>query len=106
MSRWPWRAARGTWRNFDQVGELLNVWLYGHELAFSLQGVPSEWRYQSTKRTFSEHMAIERIKDDQEARVNRLVDYKPPIGRGQDDDPFDPLHAVPDLPAFRFFYTW
>ncbi|MCH8152532.1 MAG: hypothetical protein IH830_09200 [Planctomycetes bacterium] len=81
--------------DFEQVGELLNVWLVGHELQFSFAG-----DYDETLKTFSEYMS-----DPPAAGtgVNRLGGGDV-IGNSQlpTTDPqylFDPLHAVPALPA-------
>ena len=101
--------------DFEQVGELLNVWLFGHELDFSASP-------PSTMTTFSEFMRAE-IKDgyeddDDAAGVSRLrvsptettaavlgpqgtpgLVLSSVIGRGDAMDLTDPLHAVPALPA-------
>ncbi|MCZ6542829.1 MAG: hypothetical protein O6768_04120, partial [Planctomycetota bacterium] len=101
--------------DFEQVGELLNVWLFGHELDFSASP-------PSTMTTFSEFMfdEIEQGYDDDDdaAGVNRLrvrptettaaglgpqgapgEVLSPVIGQGDAMDLTDPLHAVPALPA-------
>ncbi|MCH8344488.1 MAG: hypothetical protein IH983_10925 [Planctomycetes bacterium] len=102
--------------DFEQVGELLNVWLFGHELEF-VGG-----SYDNTEQTFSEFMFEEIEKgyehDDDAVGVNRLrvrpietaeavmgpkgtpgPVLSPVIGQGDAMDLSDPLHAVPALPA-------
>ncbi len=95
--------------DFEQVGEPLNVWMFGHELEFDLGAV-----YVQTTQTFSEFM----IDDDlttttnDDPLVNRLRMEPTSAGAtlGQvvgipltpDTDPnylLDPQHAVPALPA-------
>ncbi len=89
-------------RDFDQVGELLNVWLYGHELEFDISGA-----YVGTTETFSEFMIDQDLVGRGE-RVNRLRvepktilgdTFSAVIGVGDPDDLLDPLHSVPALPA-------
>ncbi|MCZ6612720.1 MAG: hypothetical protein O6941_08795 [Planctomycetota bacterium] len=80
--------------DFEQVGELLNVWLFGHELEFDVGDV-----YKETVQTFSEFMSD----SAKGPHVNRLQPGQI-IGNSQlePSDPqylFDPLHAVPALPA-------
>jgi len=94
--------------DFTQVGEILNVFLYGHELAFTANA------YDETVRTFSEYMDQEAnderaVGDD--ARVNRLRvrptdldddgmdDASPILGDGTGDLNVDLRHAAPRLPA-------
>ncbi len=83
--------------DFEQVGELLNVWLFGHELEFTGTG-----DYVQTTRTFSEFMSDTGLAGSG-TRVNRLGAGEV-IGNSQlnSTDPqylLDPLHAVPALPA-------
>ena len=85
-------------RDFEQVGELLNVWLFGHELGFDVAG-----DYQQTTKTFSEYMADSSMAGTG-PRVNRLRvrptgTTSPIIGKGDPMNLLDPLHAVPALPA-------
>ncbi|MCH8006970.1 MAG: hypothetical protein IH888_12200, partial [Planctomycetes bacterium] len=94
--------------DFEQVGELLNVWLFGHELKLVPSGAgPGRFDYQETTKTFSEFMADANLVGDDE-RVNRLrvepvnltggQELSPIIGVGT-ANPNDPLHAIPPLPA-------
>jgi hypothetical protein len=98
--------------DFQQVGELLNVWVFGHELDFATGG------YAGTLSTFSEFMwdEIENldISSGDRPGVNRLR-LKPIdtaggktishiIGAAETapTDPLyllDPMHRVPGLPA-------
>lgn len=78
--------------DFEQVGELLNVWMFGHQLQFDEFDA-----YVETTVTFSEFMIDEALVGTG-ARVNRLT-ISPVIGKGDPMNPLDPLHAVPALPA-------
>ena len=71
----------------------MNVWLYGHELAFSAD------QYQSTLRTFSEYMRmLSRDQRYNNARINRMQNSQVMgVGDAFRDD--DPAHSVPALPA-------
>ena len=75
--------------DFEQVGELLNVWLFGHELGFDIGG-----NYVKTNTTFSEFMSD----SSTGPHVNRLRGGEV-IGIGEPTDLLDPRHAVPALPA-------
>jgi hypothetical protein len=83
--------------DFEQIGELLDIWLFGHELDSA----------NSTTRTFSEIMMQEPFVGD-DVRVNRLrvvpdtfggSDISPVIGVADASNLSDSLHAVPALPA-------
>ena len=83
--------------DFEQVGELLNVWLFGHELGFDIGG-----NYVETTTTFSEFMSDGSLAGSGR-RVNRIRPHQV-IGNSQlnSTDPqylSDPLHAVPALRA-------
>jgi hypothetical protein len=87
--------------DLDQVGELLNVWLFGHELGFDV-GL-----YSKTLTTFSEFMTSRRLAGTG-ARVNRLRvrpqsvlggEVGAVIGTANPTDLTDPGHAVRALPA-------
>lgn len=95
-------------RDFQQVGELLNVFLYGHKLEFTGAAFSG-----NTLTTFSEYLsqASDALTGYQDPnlryRVNRLLlspnsngglmgQY---VGVGDPTDPEDPRHAIPDLPA-------
>jgi hypothetical protein len=85
--------------DFQQVGELLNVWLYGHKLRFDGAGM-----YVSTERTFSEYMldADDELADDPLANrlhAGELVGASEVIAGSTLDYAQDPQHAVPILPA-------
>ncbi|MHC5113614.1 MAG: hypothetical protein ACYTGP_04205, partial [Planctomycetota bacterium] len=84
-------------RDFEQVGELANVWLFGHELEFS------SGNYDDTKKTFSEHMAEGLRAENGEFNrfINRLQ-LGEMIGRGKIGNhvqPPDPRLGVPQMPA-------
>ncbi|NNM25510.1 MAG: hypothetical protein HKO59_05925, partial [Phycisphaerales bacterium] len=80
-------------RDFQQVGELLNVWVWTHELTFSAQ------TYEKTERTFSEHLLVESLEGDtNDEFINRLREGEV-IGVPVAGDLFDPRNAVPNLPA-------
>jgi hypothetical protein len=99
--------------DFEQVGELLNVWLFGHELRFAGPGPTAP--YARTTSTFSEFLwdEIENqgLAADARRGVNRLrvtpTDaisgvISPIIGAPATPavpNPFDPMHRVPGLPA-------
>jgi hypothetical protein len=79
--------------DFQQVGELLNVWLYGHELAMS--GA----LYSHTRRTFSETTG-KFVGNDQ--RINRLrPDPKGTLGRVIGA----PKSALPGSPEYFAYIT-
>ncbi len=91
--------------DFEQVGELLNVWLFGHELRFQ----PASGTYD-TENTFSEFM-IQRDLVGDDRSINRLR-VKTDTGTGlsaviggptlAETDPhylLDSMHIVPPLPA-------
>ncbi|MHC4217774.1 MAG: hypothetical protein ACYSU7_04880 [Planctomycetota bacterium] len=89
--------------DFDQVGELLNVWLMGHELHYDSVGV-----YDFTQRTFSEYMHDALTgSPTTNRRVNRLRTQGmtgTPVpatlpGGGQGTFADDPMHLVPAMPA-------
>lgn len=107
--------------DFEQVGELLNVWLYGHLLDIDNSGTPNDPTddiYNSTLRTFSEHMS-DALRVGKDERVNRLrtIPQTVSIGGGigttrvlgrvigiapdrfSDPNFLHPNHAVPALPA-------
>jgi len=84
--------------DFQQVAELLHVWLWGHELKIDFDPLnPLATKYRETVRTFSE-----RLGDDEEAgtglRRGRLS-LGMTIGIPATGTPNDPRHAVPALPA-------
>ncbi|MCP3905365.1 MAG: hypothetical protein GY715_17190, partial [Planctomycetes bacterium] len=81
-------------RDFEQIGELSNVWLYGHELAFD------SGQYSSTEKTFSEHMAAAHrgAGGETDRFINRLQ-FGALIGRASNVVPNDPRRAVPQMPA-------
>ncbi|MEE9131576.1 MAG: hypothetical protein V3T84_16295 [Phycisphaerales bacterium] len=97
--------------DFEQVGELLNVWMFGHHLKFEA-GLPGQidTAYDVTIQTFSEFM-IEKDLAGEEVRANRLtivpdkVDpVVPAVGQvvgfvAAPVDILDRLHAVPAVPA-------
>ncbi len=93
--------------DFEQVGELLNVFMFGHELKFDGPGEFTS--YEETTQTFSEFM-IDKPMVGAGVRVNRLrmipsqsnnlgqiVGARVPPNTSY--NPRDPLHFVPDLPA-------
>jgi len=85
--------------DFQQVGEILNVWLWGHELEFDAPG-----RLIGTSRTFSEAMAAHQRTRDGDRFANRPPPHPEPdrgatLGIADPDDLTDPRHAVPQLPA-------
>jgi len=98
--------------DFEQVGELLNVWLFGHELSMQA-GSPDV--YNETMRTFSESLSEEVFDafpdatQEQRRRVNRL--QVEPVMNGALEagavvgleplpaNTVDFRHAIPDLPA-------
>jgi hypothetical protein len=90
--------------DFEQVGELLNTWLFGHKLQLDFSVYPPT--YVDTLVTFSEFMTndssipgvIQTAPTGQELRTNRLVAGEV-IGVGLSTDVTDPRHAIPDLPA-------
>jgi hypothetical protein len=90
--------------DFEQVGELLNTWLFGHKLQLDFSVYPPT--YVDTLVTFSEFMTndssipgvIQTAPTGQELRTNRLVAGEI-IGVGLSTDVIDPRHAIPDLPA-------
>jgi hypothetical protein len=84
--------------DFDQVGELLDVWLQAHELAFQGPG------YDHTETTFSEFMREDRTSLHRANRLrmgSELVGLaKPVAGPGGPVVPWDdPMHTVPAVPA-------
>ncbi len=95
--------------DFQQVGELLNVWLYGHELRF-VQGATGNYDSldatgddEGTVKTFSEFM-IDNALVGEDGRVNRLRvlpqgAVNPVIGVADPTILRDLRHAFPDLPA-------
>jgi hypothetical protein len=105
--------------DFEQVGELLNVWLFGHELRFNGPGPGGT--YTETASTFSEFLWDEienqSVSSASRSGVNRLrlepTDtaagatismISPIIGEVEalPTDPLyllDPMHGVPGLPA-------
>lgn len=93
--------------DFEQVGELLNVWLYGHKLAITPGVGPALPTYTSTLLTFSEMMSREQDQYTASGvRVNRLqvspvTGHSVVIGVGGDfsSNPLDRRHAIPELPA-------
>ncbi|MCH8823099.1 MAG: hypothetical protein IH984_06275 [Planctomycetes bacterium] len=100
--------------DFEQIGELLNVFMFGHELKFELIGGIKT--YTGTTQTFSEFMIDKTITGEKE-RVNRLqvVPIKltgmggaggagihslgQVIGVGDPTNINDPLHSIPAIPA-------
>ena len=102
--------------DFEQVGELLNVWLFGHELEFDASG-----GYVDTTKTFSESMwdelwdeasntPVDFDDPDDPVGVNRLrlrpvsmsngaSTLNPVIGIGDVTRMDDPRHSDPALPA-------
>ena len=99
--------------DFEQVGELLNVWLFGHEveLAEASPGSRVHDEYTGTRTTFSEFMsARHRMLAGEGIRVNRLAVRETDVGGRRigcviGDEPrafpppVDPNQAVPNLPA-------
>jgi hypothetical protein len=105
--------------DFEQLGEIYNVMLFGHRLRAPT--VNGNITYQMTEVTFSEAMSDEANYIPlvgQDARVNRFrmlpSDTEPPIavnpttstvtagyvlGVGDQNNPRDPRHAIPNLPA-------
>ncbi|MCH7475375.1 MAG: hypothetical protein IIA27_11965, partial [Gemmatimonadetes bacterium] len=102
--------------DFEQVGELLNVWMFGHLLSF-VSGPPGQLdtAYIETLQTFSEFMINDKVAGEG-VRANRLTVVPDVVGLGEGlvgqvvgvpdpDDPnypiylLNPLHAVPALPA-------
>jgi hypothetical protein len=85
--------------DFQQVGELLNVWLYGHELRFSA-GI-----YDETTMTFSERIRREQEDPDygeDDRSINRLRYGEvigAPTGLNGLWNALEPLQGVPALPA-------
>ena len=93
--------------DFQQIGELMNVWLYGHKLEFQETAVPDVWVYVQTEETFSERVLREQtnyVYGDNDRLVNRLREGEM-VGTSTTDIgnplqyPFDPQHAVPPMPA-------
>ncbi|MEE8154036.1 MAG: hypothetical protein V3T53_03635 [Phycisphaerales bacterium] len=99
--------------DFEQVGELLNVWMFGHLLSFEPGQINTA--YIETVQTFSEFM-IDEDRAGEDVRANRLtivpdvVDLGPAkvgevVGMADPDDLhnpnylLNPLHAVPAVPA-------
>ncbi len=96
--------------DFEQVGELLNVWLFGHEIATDGAG-----GYLDTNFTFSESMWAELIdqgiNDPQDkpslnrlrlrpARIGALApNVGAIVGVGDVNNPLHAMHAFPGLPA-------
>jgi hypothetical protein len=92
--------------DFQQVGELLNVWLLGHELSFVQTGPdplnPRDYDYDATTVTFSEfmHKSVRDLPQLERHRANRLNTTEGEVlGLGSAANPRDGQHAVPDLPA-------
>ncbi len=99
--------------DFEQVGELLNVFLYGHRVKFT-NNTPAGTFTGETVTTFSEYMSkaysglTSYADKDQRYRMNRLV-LQPVntgsgtigsvIGVGDPSVLDDPRHGIPDLPA-------
>ncbi|MCH8260538.1 MAG: hypothetical protein IIC46_10065 [Planctomycetes bacterium] len=102
--------------DFEQVGELLNVWMFGHLLSFE-SGPPGQLdtAYIETLQTFSEFMINDKVAGEG-VRANRLTIVPDVVGLGpakvgqvvgvpDPDDPnypiylLNPLHAVPTIPA-------
>ena len=94
--------------DFEQVGEVLSVWLFGHELGF-VETAPGIFEYEETTETFSEYMSDASMVGTG-ARVNRLrvrptsiggntSPINKVIGVGDPGDLLDARHAVPALPA-------
>jgi hypothetical protein len=102
--------------DFEQVSELLNVWLFGHELRFNAPGPGGS--YVETTSTFSEFLWDEienKLASSSDGLgVNRLrlkptdtagptiTAISPIIGEAANPaipDPLDPMHGVPGLPA-------
>lgn len=91
--------------DFQQVGEVLNLWLYGHELAFIETGdatVP--WRYSGTTHTFSELLVDANLVDNSATNVRRgRVEVRTAAaqvpGGGTLADLTELRHAQPPMPA-------
>lgn len=92
--------------DFQQIGELMNVWLYGHKLEFQ-ETFPGVWEYVKTDETFSERIRREQEGDvygDNDRYVNRLREGEM-VGTPTTDPAIpaqyalDPQHAVPPMPA-------
>ncbi|MHC4767858.1 MAG: hypothetical protein ACYTEI_03985, partial [Planctomycetota bacterium] len=88
--------------DFEQIGELLDVWLQAHDLAF-VQVRALAWEYDHTESTFSEFM-----RDDHKLNPNRgvnrlrkgtLMGVLEPAGALGQVYFDDPMHFVPTVPA-------
>lgn len=88
--------------DFEQVGELLNVWMFGHELEF-IETAPEVFAYEETTQTFAEFMIDNGLTNNNDPLVNRLtMGQVVGIPLTPDTDPnylLDFQHAVPSIPA-------
>ncbi|MCH8316593.1 MAG: hypothetical protein IIA64_11520, partial [Planctomycetes bacterium] len=97
--------------DFEQVGELLNVWMFGHELEF-IETAPEVFAYEETTQTFAEFMIDNDLTNNNDPLVNRLRIEPTSAGAtlgqvvGKPLTPVnDPMylldfqHAVPTIPA-------
>jgi hypothetical protein len=84
--------------DFEQVGELLDVWLQAHELAFVQVGVVA-WDYDHTESTFSEFMRDDSNPDRGTNRLRKGTLMGAPEQVGGIVFLDDPMHFVPTVPA-------
>lgn len=84
--------------DFDQVGEALNVWLWGHELEFQANDPLAP--YVATEKTFSEAMRDDARFGGPDREINRIRLFGPTgtTGLGVATSPVDVNHAVPVQP--------
>lgn len=102
--------------DFEQVGELLNIWMYGHKINWAAGGPGSGAGVATpvTETTFSEFLRQESLNGNEvplvgkDFRVNRIrlvhdnsqgTNGGQVIGVGPASDPTDVRHSIPDLPA-------
>lgn len=98
--------------DIEQIGELFNVWLFGHKLWLNYAVNPPA--YIETRRTFSEYMADAQpqgadldIKVGGDSRINRLRPYPASdplwgghvVGLADAGSLTDPRLSIPSLPA-------
>lgn len=91
--------------DFEQIGEVLNVWLWGHEMSINCPGAGLPCSYDTTFYTFSEHVArlIEVAPNNQyhRTRINRLTMGEQTLGVSASGSNVydDQLVSVPNQPA-------
>ncbi|MHC4908198.1 MAG: hypothetical protein ACYTF9_00560 [Planctomycetota bacterium] len=101
--------------DFIHVGEVMNVWTFGHEMEFA--GDPTTADYQATRRTFSEFLATPALVGVQLPSVGRMMpipvdvsidgggnaELGQIVGRPDETlinpDILDVRHAIPEAPA-------